>query len=178
MQINVTGVTREGIIPNHGLARQASTFSAQWKSLSITPWSPKSNVSLRSDFQRVSLQEAHCGEAVPMEFKASKMSLCYSKYSNAKNSPLPVAWRWLAVMESWFSWTRCGSPMQTICAFESVSWVTATSLVIYLSRQPKRESQNISSGNQSKNTSNPSVAVAFIAESMTSHFSLDLCEKY
>jgi len=69
------------------------------------------------------------------------------------------------------------SPMQTICIFESVSWDTVASLSIYLSMQGKRESQSISSGNHSEGTSNPSTAVACIAESMISHVSLDLWEK-
>jgi len=47
----------EGSISNHGIARQAATFSAQWKSLPIAHWSSKSHVSLRSEFQRVRLQK-------------------------------------------------------------------------------------------------------------------------
>ena len=40
--------------------------------------------------------------------------------------------------------------MQTICAFESVSWDTVASVVIHLLREQKRVSQSTSSGNHSK----------------------------
>jgi hypothetical protein len=58
-------------------------------------------------------------------------------------------------------------PMQKICAFEYVSWFTVASLVIYLLREQNGKSQGSFSGNHSKWISNISVALAFIAESMT-----------
>ena len=67
--------------------------------------------------------------------------------------------------------------MQTICVLEFVSYDTVSWMVIYLLREQTGESQSISSGNHSKRISNLSTTVAFIAESMTSHLSLDLWEK-
>jgi len=89
-----------------------------------------------------------------------------------QEQPSPYLW-WSpdvheqAVGPRWATW-----------ALKSVSWVTVTSLVTYLSRESKEEFQSVFCGNYSKRTSNASVVVSCIVESMTSHFFLDLWDKH